>query len=314
MPKIGLLFPGQGSQFVGMGKELIEAYPSARAIYTAADQALGLPLSRFMLEGPEEELKGTDVAQPAILTATVAAWTVLREKWNPLAGQCLAAGHSLGEYSALVASGSVDFDSAVKLVRQRGELMLTASRKATGGMAAVIGLESGEVAALCQEAAPDGVQVANLNCPGQVVISGSAEGLERFSALAKERKIRVMPLAVSGPFHSRFMAEAGQQISRTLESTPFQNQNFPVVANFSARPVTDPTAVRSSLVSQVSGAVRWEESMRFMLEQGVSLMVEIGPGKVLRGLMKKIAPEVKTLGAFTPAEIEETAAELNKTI
>jgi len=307
MPKIGLLFPGQGSQSVGMGKELIDSRPAAKRCYEQADAALGFPLSRLMLEGQEDELKSTDVAQPAILTATVAAWTILRESWTPNPEQCLAAGHSLGEYSALVAAGGLDFESAVRLVRKRGQLMQKASG---GGMAAVIGLGADEVKALCQEAGSDQVQVANLNCPGQVVVSGSAAGIQRFSEIAKEKKVRVMPLAVSGPFHSRFMAPAGEQLSADLAAAPFKPLQFPVVANFSAQPLTEPDAIRQSLVSQVSGAVRWEESVRWMVSQGVTFMVEIGPGKVLRGLLKKIAPEITVFGAFAPQEIEETAKEL----
>jgi [acyl-carrier-protein] S-malonyltransferase len=311
MPKIGLVFPGQGSQFAGMGKELIAAFPEAHAIYRQADEILGFPLTRLMLEGPEEELKQTSVAQPALLTASVAAWAALNRAWYAAPDQCLAAGHSLGEYSALVAAGVMDFPVALRLVRRRGELMQTAAQTVAGGMAAVIGLSEPEVTILCQEADANGqVQPANFNSPGQVVVSGSKEALARLETLAKARKVRVLPLAVSGPFHSRFMQPAADHLAPELARADLRPARFPVVANVSAEPLSQPDAIRTALLQQVTGSVRWEESVRRLAAMGVTRLLEIGPGKVLRGLIKKIDPALVVLGVFQPEEINQAAAEL----
>lgn len=313
MSKIGLVFPGQGSQFAGMGKELIAAFPEAREVYRQADETLGFPLTRLMLEGPEEELKATAVAQPAILTASVAAWAALNRLWHPEPDQCLAAGHSLGEYSALVAAGVMEFTAALRLVRRRGELMQTAAQTATGGMAAVIGLSEPEVTTLCLEADPNGqVQPANFNSPGQIVVSGSREALAKLEILAKARKVRVLPLAVSGPFHSRFMQPAADRLAPELDRAEFKPACFPVVANVSAEPLSQPDAIRAALLQQVTGSVRWEGSMRRMEAMGVTRLLEIGPGKVLKGLMKKINPAREVFSVFQPEEINQAAAEVSR--
>lgn len=311
MSKIGLVFPGQGSQFAGMGRELIAAFPEAQAIYRQADEILGMPLTRLILEGPEEELRQTSVAQPAILTASVAAWAALNRNWQAAPEQCLAAGHSLGEYSALVAAGVMDFPVALRLVRRRGELMQAASQTVSGGMAAVIGLTEPEVVTLCLEADAEGqVQPANFNSPGQVVVSGSSEALAKLEALAKARKVRVLPLAVSGPFHSRFMQLAADRLAPELDQADLRPARFPVVANVSAEPLSQPDAIRAALLQQVTGAVRWEASVRRLAAMGVTRLLEIGPGRVLKGLIKKIDPVLEVLGVFQPEEIHHAAGQL----
>jgi len=311
MAKIGFLFPGQGSQFVGMGRELIESSPTAKAVYDKADEVLNFSLSRVMLEGPEEELKKTDIAQPAILTASAAAYAVLTEKWVPDSTQVICAGHSLGEYSALLAAGVLDFASCVHLVRKRGQLMQTAANEIAGSMAAVIGKNEEEVKALCQAVDPEGnVQVANLNSPGQVVISGTNQALDSFNVIAREKKIRVIPLSVSGPFHSRFMQSAADQLAAELDAVSWQNARFPVIANVSAEPLTKADAIRSSLLKQVTSSVRWEQSMQKMQSLGVTQMIEVGPGRVLRGLMKKINSQINVLNAFLPGEIDAVINDL----
>jgi [acyl-carrier-protein] S-malonyltransferase len=305
MSKIGLIFPGQGSQFVGMGKELINASSAAKSVFEQADTVLGFSLTKIMLEGPEEELKQTAIAQPAILTASVAAMQALQEKWALDSAPVICAGHSLGEYSALVAAKTLEFESALRLVHKRGQLMQEAAKSTSGSMAAVIGKTEAEVQELCQTVAPDGqVQLANLNCPGQIVVSGSNQALDELDTYAQEQKIRVIPLSVSGPFHSRFMQSAADQLSQDLEVAPFKNAEYPVIANVTAEMVADAQEIRACLLKQVTGSVRWEQSMQKMISMGVGQMIEIGPGKVLRGLMKKINKDIRVWGAFSMEEID----------
>jgi [acyl-carrier-protein] S-malonyltransferase len=288
-----------------MGKALYDAFPAAREVFEISDRVLGLPLTKVIFEGPEETLNRTDMAQPALLTVEVAAWRALISRWQPLPEVCLAAGHSLGEYAAWVAAGVLSLETALKTVQIRGQLMQAAAQSVQGGMAAVLGSSAEEVKALCQQAdAQGGVQPANYNCPGQVVISGSNEALERFKVLAAEKKVKVMPLKVSGPFHSKFMQSAGEGLAEHLRQVTFVDAKFPVVANVTADAVSQGTEVPGLLVQQVSGSVRWEESVRRMAALGVETVIELGPGKVLRGLIKKIAPEMKSYGAFSAEEID----------
>ncbi|UFJ42074.1 ACP S-malonyltransferase [Brevibacillus humidisoli] len=293
MSKIAFVFPGQGSQYVGMGAELAEKSDAAKRVFAEADNALGFSLSTLCFEGPEEQLRLTANTQPAILTASVAVWAVLQEQL-PGVQPHFVAGHSLGEYSALVAAGSIRFADAVRTVRSRGQFMEEAVPAGQGAMAAVLGLERAELQSVCEEVSAGGnpVQLANLNCPGQIVISGSAEGVNQASEKAREAGAkRVMPLNVSGPFHSSLMAPAAEKLASVLEGVPIEDAEMPVVANVSARSVQQAAEIKQSLVQQVSSPVLWEDSVQYMVDQGVTTFVEIGPGKVLAGLIKKIAPK-----------------------
>jgi len=281
------LFPGQGSQYVGMGKALYESAPAARAVIDRADAALGISLSKIMFEGPIEELTLTHNAQPAILTHSLAALACLEEAgFVPAA----AAGHSLGEYSAYVAAGALSVETAVRLVRRRGQLMLEAGQARPGTMAAVLGLSEEQLRAVCAEAASAGVVVpANLNSPGQIVISGEIAGVEKAMELAPGHGAKkVVRLPVSGAFHSPLMEPAATGLRAALADAEVAPARFPVVANLSARPVLEPPAVRESLAGQLTGAVRWEDVMKRLAADHGSRFVEVGPGKVLRGLARSI--------------------------
>ncbi|MBN1596169.1 ACP S-malonyltransferase [candidate division FCPU426 bacterium] len=308
--KVGLVFPGQGSQFVGMGTGLAAASPIAREMLAQADQILDFPLTRFMQEGPEEELKKTENAQPAIVAASIAAYEAFGAEKRFAADILLCAGHSLGEYSALYAAGALAFADCLRLVRRRGQLMQQAAAAVSGGMAAVLGRTEEEVMGLCQAADAGGsVRVANINAPGQVVISGSQAGLEAFGLLAREQKVKMIPLAVSGPFHSSFMQQAAEAFAPELEATAFSDARFPVIANVTAEPVQAAAEIRRNLLMQITGSVRWQQSMQKMLALGAGRVFEIGPGKVLRGLMKKISPDIPVENVFTPEEINAVAGE-----
>ncbi|MGD8190163.1 ACP S-malonyltransferase [Brevibacillus ginsengisoli] len=304
MSKIALVFPGQGSQFVGMGKELIQQSEAAKAIFEKADQALGFPLSQICFEGPEEELRLTANTQPAILTMSVAVLEAIKEK-HPELNADFAAGHSLGEYSALVAASALSFEDAVKTVRARGQFMEEAVPAGQGAMAAVLGMERDQLHQVCEEVSAQGtpVQLANLNSPGQIVISGSAEGVKVAGEKAKEAGAkRVLPLNVSGPFHSSLMAPAADKLAGVLDGVEIHDAKIAVVANVSARTVTSSADIQQSLIKQVASPVLWEDSVLYMVEQGVTTFIEIGPGKVLAGLIKKIAPKETQIFAVQDME------------
>ncbi|MGG4496819.1 ACP S-malonyltransferase [Brevibacillus reuszeri] len=297
MGKIAFVFPGQGSQFVGMGQALSEQSPAARQVFEEADAALGFSLSQLCFEGPEEELKLTANTQPAILTASVAVLAALKEK-QPNFTPAYVAGHSLGEYSALVAAGALSFADAVKTVRSRGQFMEEAVPAGQGAMAAVLNMDRAALHAVCEEVTASGhpVQLANLNSPGQIVISGSAEGVKLAGEQAKAAGAkRVLPLNVSGPFHSSLMQPAADKLQAVLAEVSVKDAVIKVVANVTARPVTEAATIVESLIQQVSAPVLWEDSVQWMVEQGVTTFVEIGPGKVLAGLIKKIAPAETTI-------------------
>lgn len=284
-----------------MGKALCEASPAARATFESADRALGFALGKLCFEGPLDELTLTKNAQPAILTASIAALAALREAQPAIPVPAFAAGHSLGEYSALVAAGALAFEDAVRIVHLRGQAMQDAVPEGQGAMAAMLGGDDQIVSALCAEAAQGEVLApANFNSPGQIVISGTATAVARAVELAPARKLKAIPLKVSAPFHSALMAPAARAVDAALAKLTIGKLAFPVVANVDGKPNQDAERVRELLVRQVDGAVRWQESIAFMAEAGVTDALEIGPGKVLAGLVKRIDKRIVVTGFFGP--------------
>ncbi|WP_018660028.1 ACP S-malonyltransferase [Heyndrickxia acidiproducens] len=294
MGKIAFVFPGQGSQTVGMGQSVAEANQNAAAVFARADEKLGFSLTDLIRKGPQEKLTHTANAQPALLTVSTAILQVLQEAGIKAD---YAAGHSLGEYSALVAAGAVSFEDAVYAVRKRGEYMDEAFPNGAGAMAAVLGMDRDSLAAVAGEIEQSGetVQLANLNCPGQIVISGTAAGIEKAAALAKEKGAkRVLPLQVSGPFHSRLMEPAANKFKKILDGVAIGDAKIPVIANVNAMPVEKAGEIKEHLLKQLYSPVLWEESVHQLIHLGVSTFIEVGPGKVLSGLIKKIDRSVKT--------------------
>jgi [acyl-carrier-protein] S-malonyltransferase len=293
---IAWLFPGQGAQTVGMGKDVLAASAAAREVFERVDAALGERLSRLVLEGPESELTVTANAQPAIVATSSAILAAIRERAPGLAPPACAAGHSLGEYSALVAAEALTLADAVRLVRARGRAMQEAVPRGVGAMSAILGVDPGRVAALCAQASAELGEVvspANFNAPGQVVVAGHAGAVARVGALVAAEKGRAMPLNVSAPFHCSLMAPAARVVEAELERVTVRAPKFPIVANLDARPNADPSRIKALLVGQVQGPVRWEESVRAMVEAGVTHALEIGPGKVLANLAKRIAKDLR---------------------
>lgn len=318
MMGIGFVFPGQGSQKVGMGKELADEFSAARAVFNEVDDALGQKLSTIMWEGPDDELLLTENAQPALMAVSMAVVRVLEEEFGvTVAGnaQCVA-GHSLGEYSALAAAGTFSLADTARLLKIRGQAMQAATPVGTGAMAALLGLEFEDAVAIAAEAAQkatgdDVCQAANDNAPGQVVVSGSKAAVERACVLAKERGAkRAIMLPVSAPFHCTLMAPAAEAMAQALAGVEMNAPCVPLVANVSTNRLSDPADIRDSLVAQVTGTVRWRESVGNMASDGIDTFVELGAGKVLTGMLRRNAPGTKGLAIGTPADFTAAVEEI----
>jgi [acyl-carrier-protein] S-malonyltransferase len=301
MSKTALLFAGQGAQEIGMGKSFFEQSPLARRMVERANQSLGYDLGRMCSEGPEAELTKTEHAQPGIFLVAWVAFELLKEKIPTLEFRATA-GLSLGEFTALAAAGVFSFEDALRVVRQRGQLMQKACEATQGGMAAIIGLDEEMTRAVCSEV---GVELANLNCPGQIVISGAASKMERACEAAKAKGARkAIPLSVAGAYHSALMTSAGAGLAPVLDKVELREPIVPVISNVTAAPHDGPQAIRQLLVQQVTSSVRWEASMRYLLSQGFRRFIELGPGTALTGFMKRIDKTAQTFNVADMASLE----------
>ena len=309
MAKVAFVFPGQGSQKVGMCKDFYDNYACAKKVFEEADEALGYSITKLCFEGPEEDLRLTKNTQPAILTCSVAALAVMREHGL----ECeIAGGHSLGEYSALVAAGVMDLKDAVVAVCKRGQFMQEAVPVGEGAMAAVMGLEPDKIVEVCQtveKECGEAVQAVNFNCPGQVVIAGAAKAVDKaIAALKAAGAKRAVPLPVSAPFHSTLMKPAAERLKEVLDKIEFRDAAFPIVANVTAEPVTKADEIRALLVKQAASPVKWEMSMRNLIKDGYNTFDEVGPGKVLTGFTRKIDRTMNALNVEDLASLEKTLA------
>lgn len=301
MTKTAFVFPGQGSQEVGMGYDLYKSSPEAKKIFDEADQALGFSLSKICFEGPADELRKTINSQPALLTTSIAHLKATPQL-NGVIKPDLLAGHSLGEYTALVVANAIDLADAVRLVRERGRLMHEAGKIEPGGMAAIIGLDQDIVVEICQES---GAELANINCLGQIVVSGTKQSIFNSIDLAQARgAIGCVPLEVSGAFHSRLMKPIVEDMTRAISQVSFRTPEIPIVANSTAEPVTTTDEVREELIRQIWNCVLWQRSIEYMAENGVSVFIEVGPGIVLNRLIRRIAKKTKIVNTSTPEGIE----------
>jgi len=306
MKKIAFIFPGQGSQSIGMGKELYEKFPVAKAVFDAADEALGFSITELCFNGPEEELRKTCNTQPAILTVSIACYEVLKSHGIM---PTIVGGHSLGEYSALVVAGALSFADAVRLVRKRGELMQAAVPLGEGSMAAILGLDRQTVMDVCQQAQEKfgAVQAVNFNCPGQIVIAGKKQAVETAAEMLKAAGAkRAVMLPVSAPFHSTLMKPAAEQLGIELSKITVQDAVIPVVANINGQIITDSQGIKASLEKQADNPVEWEDCMAQIIKSGATTLIEVGPGKVLSALTKKINKEVTILNVEDVASLEKT--------
>ncbi|MGA7852595.1 MAG: ACP S-malonyltransferase [Candidatus Acidiferrales bacterium] len=309
MGKLAFLFPGQASQYPGMGRDLAEKFPESKAVFDEADAALGFSISKLCFEGSEEALKQTENTQPAILTVSTAAYRALEKQGIT---PDFVAGHSLGEYSALVAAGALDFSTAVKLVRGRGRYMQEAVPAGEGAMAAILGLSPTDVAEVCKKAAENEVvSPANMNSPEQTVISGSAAAVKRAVEIASQSGAkRAVILPVSAPFHCAMMLEAQQRLEADLRAAHFSNLKFPLITNVDAEAISTGEEARDALIRQVTSPVRWLESIRDMIDNGVTVFVEVGPSKVLTGLLRQIDRSVRVFNVEDSATLQSTLEKL----
>jgi [acyl-carrier-protein] S-malonyltransferase len=293
MTQLAWVFPGQGSQSVGMCRDLYDNVKSAKAVFEQADKALGFPLTKLCFEGPEDELRQTINAQPALVTAGYACLMAVKEiNTEKLVTPAFTAGHSLGEYTALVAAGVFDFSTAVRLARERGRLMHEAGQKRAGAMAAILGLDENKLAEVCKQS--DTI-MANINSPGQIVISGAAENIAKAMEMATAAGAsRTVPLQVSGAFHSPLMQPAAEGLTKYIDATAFNSPSIPVIGNVTALPLPTPEDIKNELKKQLLSPVQWQRSIEYMVQKGVTMFIEIGPGRVLTGLIKRISKEVAT--------------------
>ena len=305
--KVAYIFPGQGSQWVGMGHDLYDNFDSARTVFKQADDTLGFSLSRLCFNGPEDTLRQTVNAQPAIVTVSLACLkaTLTEAGDDGIPPPVFVAGHSLGEYTALAAAGALDFASTIYLARERGRLMYEAGLSRSGGMAAIIGLNETTLTKLCSET---DTWIANINCPNQIVISGAKENLVKAIESAKSRGAHhIIPLSVSGAFHTLLMQPAADGIAKTITTLPFTNPTTPIIANTTAQPLTSAELIKEELLKQLCSCIQWQRSVEYMVNTGVSTFIEMGPGKVLSGLIKRIDKGVKTLNIGDVSAIEGIA-------
>ena len=306
--KVAYIFPGQGSQWVGMGRDLYDSFDSAKTVFKQADEALGFPVSQLCFDGPDDELRQTINVQPAIVTVTIALLSAIHDTRgdNGLPSPALVAGHSLGEYTALAAAEVLDLATTVYLTRERGRLMHQAGLKEPGGMVAVIGLDESLLTEVC---AQTGALIANVNCPGQLVISGTKDSLAKATELAKARgAYRTIPLPVSGAFHTPLMQPAAYGLAEIIANISFAEPLIPIIANTTAQPITNAELVKEELLRQLCHSVQWQRTIEYMIDNGVSTFIEIGPGRVLSGLIKRINKNVKTINIGDAEDIKNIKA------